>query len=77
MWGVVSGWVDDEYWVISHLCHHINCLSGVDGRMSHFSYEPQAVNLSRQRCVRMIEKYPDYICYGHEYIGILFPACIF
>jgi len=75
-WGVVSGWINDEYYVISHLCHNINCMCSADRSVSHFSFEPQAVNLSRQRCLRLSFQFPDYHCYGHEYIGLLFPCCI-
>jgi len=76
-WGVTSGWMGDEYYVVSHLCHNINCLGSINGDEDHFSFEPQAVNIARQRCVRAREIDNSYTCYGHIYNGLNYPCCIF
>jgi len=76
--GNISGHQNGEYFIVSHLCHHRNCVGDAnDPKKVHLSFEPQKVNLSRQACVKKHKKDPNYCCPGHDYDENLYPKCIF
>jgi len=75
LWRVTSGWVNEEFYVVSHLCHNVNCIGNTNEGF-HYSYEPQGVNLSRQKCVRQKLNNPEYVCRGHIFRDNTYPSCI-
>jgi len=75
-----------NYFVVSHLCSHRDCLGGINGDL-HISIEPQSINMQRISCwskyLGCLEdsRRQQYICPGHTLPGDdvrrVYPSCIF